>query len=469
MKQKKQRSTLLAPFIILIILAASLTMIFWVCFQMRNHVPLRRVNHPIASDPMADWQTYTNNNLGFSLKLPQQWRTQDYGNSIYLVSPENVYPYPKYQYNTAAINLSRYAGKPRIADLKNVSDLSINGVTGTSGVELILPYTKHVILHGTTNDIIVSWPVLIHEDGTVVDENDIYNQILSTFKFTDDAADWKTYNDKDGGYTIKYPSTWRVSDFDPQFVNIIPPSEDVPNKETYVSSIRLEYFPKPLVSNNGSIVGRDEAVFTLQDRKEITVNGTKATQGIKNGIPNLFVTQIATADKTYQIYWPTVNGYSETFQQILSTFKFADDMSDWQTYTNSNLHFSFKYPADWHISNDTLPTILPADAQRVDQSLSFLSESGDKHLMFFVNPPAFGPFFNQKNILIKQTTKGLNILSEQDNNVEENLDSKTYAVGVSEDSMDQPSYWMNFSAPIAEKDELLTTIKNIITSFSFTK
>jgi hypothetical protein len=151
----------------------------------------------------------------------------------------------------------------------------------------------------------------------------LHQQILSTFHVIDDMSDWKTYNNQDTGYeySLKYPPTWRLSDFDSEFVGIIPVGEDRP-RETHSSTMLIEYFHLPLGSNKGSRVSRDEVIYTLRDKKEITINGYKAVQGIKDSNPNLLVTQITTPTKIYQISWPAVNSYPETFQQILSTFKF---------------------------------------------------------------------------------------------------------------------------------------------------
>lgn len=54
------------------------------------------------------------------------------------------------------------------------------------------------------------------KQNDLIEVDNLIKQIVSTFKFTapvDPTAGWKTYNDKNGRYSIKYPSNWTYDNF----------------------------------------------------------------------------------------------------------------------------------------------------------------------------------------------------------------------------------------------------------------
>ncbi len=67
-----------------------------------------------------------------------------------------------------------------------------------------------------------------------------------------------------------------------------------------------------------------------------------------------------------------------------------DETTNWRTYFNENLSFSFKYPTNWIIKEDTLP-----DIPRETMASEYLYISNDltsesPGLILYVNPAGFG-------------------------------------------------------------------------------
>ena len=64
---------------------------------------------------------------------------------------------------------------------------------------------------------------IILEDKNKVNSSQIFNQILSTFKFIekDETANWKTYRNEEYGFKVKYPEDWEEINKTPAIMSFV--------------------------------------------------------------------------------------------------------------------------------------------------------------------------------------------------------------------------------------------------------
>jgi cell division protein FtsN len=85
MKTKGSRSSHpLVAFIILAIIAGLVTINLWLYFWSQKELAPSK-NQPVTTttDPLADWQTYTNRQYGFNIKYPSNWVAKEIPNQEY--------------------------------------------------------------------------------------------------------------------------------------------------------------------------------------------------------------------------------------------------------------------------------------------------------------------------------------------------------------------------------------------------
>ena len=150
----------------------------------------------------------------------------------------------------------------------------------------------------------------------------------------------------------------------------------------------------------------------------------------------------------------------------------ADPITNWKSYINTNLGFSFSYPKEM-ILEDKLQTSTDPSAWTTKKSL-LLSNPDNKCLFtIMINPDGFGPHFpNQTNTLVYKDGNGFSITDTKDN--QENVDPNSYSVIYG--NTDSPittnihGIWSNVvcpNSPIAKTyaDE---TYSQIFATFKFT-
>ncbi len=165
----------------------------------------------------------------------------------------------------------------------------------------------------------------------------------------DSTADWKTYQNKEMGFSIKYPSYYiprEVTDLGPndQRVIFLAESGDVglSSFSVHVSKAELPEFP-----------------YDEKPTGEYTLDGTKGNYielpkgyGDGPGFTQPFIaTYVAKLGRLHQIKFDGVSSINDkTVDQILSTFKFVDE--------NTGFSKRLFNPTDKLIENYGLPTIL---------------------------------------------------------------------------------------------------------------
>lgn len=203
-----------------------------------------------TGDPTTSWKTYTNSILGFELKYPETLILYENKDKAKIVSlsyipicdiettnlclyyPPDQYAGTNFKGAGLSVNILEENISAKICGTLNqsVGSKVINGMTFTVGEDTGVALgnqsqdTIYRIFHSnkcfdivirinTDSSDVNSPPGTVKkftesEKATVLS---LFEQILSTFKLTDQAgktADWKTYADKTAGFEIKYPSNW---------------------------------------------------------------------------------------------------------------------------------------------------------------------------------------------------------------------------------------------------------------------
>ncbi|MFA6269674.1 MAG: hypothetical protein WC657_00475 [Candidatus Paceibacterota bacterium] len=143
-----------------------------------------------------------------------------------------------------------------------------------------------------------------------IDAQESTYQLPITGQFTD----WKTFQDKNFAYTIKYPTDWSI--------------------------------------NHGLITSPDnKASLNVATKSCDSYNSIgEFKESVENATTSMFYKDICSVGLSVRlsVYGDkgTLTEYQPTLEQILSTMKLNVDDSLWQTYENKNFLFKFKYPKD---------------------------------------------------------------------------------------------------------------------------
>ena len=177
--------------------------------------------------------------------------------------------------------------------------------------------------------------------------------VISTL---DPTADWKTYENSEFGVSFKYPSEYKqtilngainlqknstrallyISKFDnPKLLSISQWFEDQPKEDT-------------------------QSIKNAHIMSETVIDGQKGLMFIKkqpeNGYKD-FLVIIGNNTNVLYLYFGPLTDEVKTANQILSTVKFTGTTTsaltkNWQTYTNNDFGFTFKYPSTWMDETD---------------------------------------------------------------------------------------------------------------------
>lgn len=202
----------LAPIIIILIVVAILAggILAWQCGWISKTPTPTPTSTPTPTptptstpDETADWKTYTNEEYGFEVKYPDSWiideKTYNTVKPLYVLSLSN-----KQKFKTGRIEI----------DIQSTTYPSIlswakeaHGPHGLQevkvGKEEILGQQfieKKKIFTGLLKNNFLYQIILFGEieEPKKSEIETVYNQILSTFKFLDETANWKTYQSPDG-------------------------------------------------------------------------------------------------------------------------------------------------------------------------------------------------------------------------------------------------------------------------------
>lgn len=151
----------------------------------------------------ADWKTYTNSTLGYSIQYPPSWTIENHAiTGILVTPPTSEVPGKEWGINRQ-IYIKALATQDELASVENQVRKTINGVEVIQGEFSPSSYaTVDTYFPKGSGFIKVTW-------ATTYD-NTTFQEILSTLTLASPTADWKTYTNTALGFSLKYPSEYAV-------------------------------------------------------------------------------------------------------------------------------------------------------------------------------------------------------------------------------------------------------------------
>jgi len=315
-----------------------------------------------APDPTANWKTYTSI-YGYEIQYPLGWKVnttrwvekgqlediqlslgeneearivfrdyskpaQEGGPPIY--THELILNKPKE--NTSAVSIDEWIKKElgNEFDLSDLTETKVAGIRSVkrnwSNVETVyIPYKNRIYSLSYTGGNNVSLP---------------FDQILSTFKFTDqtqdlDTSTWKTYTHPQIGFSFNYPNNWDTSLIDnipggtspDQLLIGLPPfpvTKEAPVKlfiHSNPENLSIEDLKKRLTGNSGIGPGLDSS------GEKVNMTGESAYYKKEDYCVSVCQSYTWAHNKfVYKLinYPNDVLNQSEIFNKIFSTFKFTE-------------------------------------------------------------------------------------------------------------------------------------------------
>lgn len=297
-------------------------------------------------DPTAEWQTYRNEELGFEFKYPVEFgqvnfgiRNGETGKAFYGIFSENealVFGGIDFDFSEgrggAFFDTQGYIKREEDYYIRFVQDREFK-IERQLVKEMGAEGVQGIFIDGKEQDGPTIFP-RENQKGAIInlkkpnfngmgffnqDINklsvDLFDQILSTFKFVDlnSASDWQTYRNEKYGFEMKYPKDWKLSEgnyFDNFYVFF---KADSYNQIGILPSGELDY----------GLPSQDPVV------EDISIGNKNATKKEWTLSGNRFLTQIyfkeipANWGANQRIDIQALRQYSTIIDQILSTFKFT--------------------------------------------------------------------------------------------------------------------------------------------------
>lgn len=355
--QKKNRKYLILGLVaLLLIILAGLGYVILNSEKIDSNYSDPSPTPEATSDPMADWKTYNNEEFGFSVSY-----TQDM--DLYILDKDMLNPVdalgkilflrptPKELAGSYSWDLSIYSNplfktfedyknptinkvdSPCEPNTKSVKDIMFNDIAGK---ELSV-----TCFEGATNETIVNkfWFVerlgktfVFHPNYKLLNDEGIYNQILSTFKFIENETsptsnNQKTYKNTFLGYSISFPNNWEAHHYNPSSGSsqkasaasqIVEIGDTTKSSAPYPSGIiRIQGFdeiPKYDSSWTKSIEFTDSKVTATKYEKQDAEDGPTTSYFFQNSPGARYIEVKFVSSKEGTTY--------KTLEQMVNSFKF---------------------------------------------------------------------------------------------------------------------------------------------------
>ncbi len=336
-------------------------------------------------DETADWKTYSDNESGFFIKYPTNWGAYDSKTG----PCAGVFGY-MVGYGTVLIN------RPEKVDSKNCLETP-EGSTLHGGPDLKISVSALAPLP-TTNPFGTSNPITIDGENGVIEivtekekmlrepfaaihvnhqmrrfdlyfpntdysgnHDAIFDQILSTFKFTDQTANWKTYTNTIYGYVLKYPENFY---FEESSGGVSFNDAQLEQDKGYILPIWISIIESALsiqewLDQKGTSQGWNTpisyAYLFVQDIKENRINNIPVLQFQSSAASSTMYHTLIKGPNPALIFdivrgWNSLGSIPvETYNEMLPTLKFTDPAANWKTYTNTTYGFSIKFPDTYEV------------------------------------------------------------------------------------------------------------------------
>lgn len=447
-----------------------------------------------TADPAAGRKTYTNTQYGFEFKYPSTWtvqeaQTADAKKAGIIMTASHATPAVRDYYNDLVISywpdindeyarggswagMRTYSGLADYLSVKNSTKNSLGGITvaGVPGYAVSvggmgMNYAVMIEKNGIYQiDFPSAW------DASKLSEEQ--KTVLSTFKFTDPTAGWKTYTNTQYGFEVKYPADWKeivgtASQATLSKVSLVKPagpSEEFPDTlDISVLSLTVERLFSEAHPSYRNIESVQFAGISAQKFNNAPLESMGRADHTLIAVPrngSLILLDYQT---------------DADVNQILSTFKFSDPTAGWKTYTNTQYGYSFKYPSDWVIvpngvndisMNTTQQVFLrsPATIAGISAKTINLAYSYDLVVSYFSDGTAWAGEAGPGSPVNSGTTTAIGSIAAKD--YIRGGQGQNYAAIIDQDF---PKFWELSFETAWDKTKLTDTQRQILSTFKFTR